>query len=569
MLAELNIRNFALIERQRVPLGPGLNVISGETGAGKSLVVEALWFVLGARATQDLIRAGEQEAQVEALFYVDAAAERARIAALLPDIAGIEAGGELVLSRTIQRSSGQAGSAGRSRATVNGRLFPVAQLQELAGRLVEICGQHDTQALFRAAEQREIVDQFGGLERKRDAFVKVYEARRAAAERVQALESGARDRAARRDALDFQTRELRALGLRAGELDDLERELGRLENAAKVRAALRAAHLGIYESESAVLGKLAAIGRELEGARAHVPELGKVAAAIGEAARILEDAALTCRDLRASFRQDEDRREEVSERIGAIRRAAVRHGRDADGLAALLPELERELAGLDGSAGDAAALRADLARLEDDLAKKGRELGEGRRKAGDRLARDVERELEALGMKGAKLAVEVAPDPAGAGPSGLDRVEILIRTNAGEEAKPLRKIASGGEASRVMLALKARLAGEGSVPTLVFDEVDANVGGRLGAVIGEKLRAIGRRYQVLCVTHLPQIASFAEHHLVVSKATEAGRTFAAVAALDAEARLREIAHMIRGDELTEVTMAEAREMVEAARGGGR
>jgi DNA repair protein RecN (Recombination protein N) len=567
VLAELNIRNFALIERQRIPLGPGLNVISGETGAGKSLVVDALKFVLGARAAQDVIRAGEQEAQVEALFYVDAAAERARIAALLPDIAGIEEAGELVLSRTIQRGSGQPGSAGRSRATVNGRLVPVAQLQELADRLVEVCGQHDTQALFRAAEQREIVDQFGGLERKREAFGRCYEARRAAAERLEALESGARDRAARREALEFQTRELGALAVHAGELDELERELARLENAAKVRAALRAAHLGIYESEAAVLAKLAAISRELEAARAAVPELAKVTAAIDEGARILEDAALTCRDLRASFRTDDDRREQVSERIGAIRRAALRYGRDADRLAALLPELERELAALDGSAGDAAALRAEVARLDGELAAKGRELTDGRRKAGERLAREVGRELASLGMQGARLSVELTLDPAGAGPCGLDRVELLIRTNAGEEAKPLRKIASGGEASRVMLALKARLAGEGSVPTLVFDEVDANVGGRLGTTIGEKLRELGRRYQVLCVTHLPQIASFAEHHLTVSKATEGGRTFAAIAALDPAARLREIAHMIRGDELTEVTMAEAREMVESARAG--
>ena len=558
MLAELNIRNLALIERQRVPLGPGLNVISGETGAGKSLVVDALKFVLGARATQDLIRTGEAEAQVEALFYVDSPAERARIAALLPDVAGVEAG-EIVLSRTIQRN-------GRSRAAVNGRLLPVAQLAELGDRLVEVCGQHDTQALFQAAEQREILDQFGGLERRREAFAKVWEARRAAAERLAALESGARDRAARRESLEFQTKELRGLGLRAGELDDLERELSRLENAAKVRGALRAAYAGIYESDGAVLAKLSQVSRELDGVRAVVPELEKAIATIDEGARLLEDAALVCRDLRAQIRVDEDRREEVSERIGAVRRACVRYGCEADRLVTLLPELERELGSLEGAAGVAGALRAELERLDRELAKRGTELSDGRRKAGERLGREVEKELEAVGMKGAALAVDVSPDPGGAGPAGLDRVEILIRTNAGDDPKPLRKIASGGEASRVMLALKARLAGEGSVPTLVFDEVDANVGGRLGAVIGEKLRAIAKRYQVLCVTHLPQIASFADQHLTVSKATEGGRTYTAVAALDEKARLREIAHMIRGDGVTDVTIAEAREMVESARG---
>jgi DNA repair protein RecN (Recombination protein N) len=561
VLAELNIRNFALIERQRVTLGPGLNVISGETGAGKSLVIDALEFVLGARASQELIRSGEAEAQVEALLYVDSPAERARIAALLPDVAGIEAG-ELVLSRAIQRN-------GRSRATVNGRLFPVAQLAELGERLVEVCGQHETQALFRAAEQRGLVDRFAGIEAEVDAFRTIYERRRAAEARLAEVEASARDLAARREALEFQARELRALALEPGELEKLECELLRLENAAKIRAALRAAYSGIYESDAAILGRLAAIARDLEAVREAVPEIAKLAGQIEEGARLLEDAALACRDLRARFRVDEDRREEVSQRISAVHRACVRFGRDADGLARLLPEIERELASLGAAAGGAGALREEIAALDRDLARRGAAITEARRRAGERLASEVREELEALGMKGARLLVEVAPEPAGAGPSGFDRVEIFIRTNEGEEPRPLRKIASGGEASRVMLALKARLAGEGSVPTLVFDEVDANVGGRLGAVVGEKLFALGRRYQILCVTHLPQIASYADRHLTVSKASENGRTYAAITAIEGEARLREIAHMIRGQKVTEVAIAEAREMVEAARGKKR
>ncbi len=561
MLAELNIRNFALIERQRVPVGAGLCVISGGTGAGKSLVVDALKFVLGARGTTDAIRAGADEAEVEALFYVDSPGERARVAAAAPALAESSGSweGELVLSRSINR-------AGRSRATVNGRLVPVGALADLGARLVEVCGQHDAHALFAPAEQREIVDLFGGLLAQRETYARAYEAHRAAEERLRAIETGARDRAVRRETLEFQVGDLRALAPKAGELPDLEVELARLESAAKIRGALRSAYVGIYESDAAVLAKLRAIGRELEPLRALVPELGAARDLVAEAEGALEEAALKCRDLRSRFRLDEDRREEVDERISAYRRASGKYARSADELAALLGELEDEFAALDGAAGGAGALRSDVERLAAERARSGAALSAGRKKAAARLGAAVAAELDDLGMPGAALSIDVEDDPRGPGPLGLDRVEMRIKTNAGDEAMPLRKIASGGEASRVMLALKACLAGEGSVPTLVFDEVDANVGGRLGTTIGRKLRALAARWQVLCVTHLPQIASFADHHLAVSKAEDAGRTVTAVAELDEAGRLRELAQMIRGEGATEQTLAEARDMIAAACG---
>jgi DNA repair protein RecN (Recombination protein N) len=243
----------------------------------------------------------------------------------------------------------------------------------------------------------------------------------------------------------------------------------------------------------------------------------------------------------------------------------VKHAVEPDGLAALLGAREKELAAIEGASGSEATLRADAARLEKEARALGEELSAARRKAAQRLGREVALELAELGMPGASLAIEVAPDPQGASSFGHDRVEILIRANAGDEPKPLRKIASGGEAARVMLALKSKIAGEGSVPTLVFDEVDASIGGRLGTTIGEKLRALAARWQVLCVTHLPQIASFADHHLHVRKAVVGEQTVSTVSELDAEQRLREIAAMIRGEAVTDVSLAEAREMIEAAR----
>jgi DNA repair protein RecN (Recombination protein N) len=559
VLAELHIRDFALIERQRVAVGAGLCVITGGTGAGKSLVVDALDFVLGARASADIVRAGAEEALVEALFYVDGPEERARIAAASPLLteAGSAFEGELVLARSMSK-------AGRSRAMVNGRLAPVGALAELATRLVEVCGQHETHALFDAAEQREVVDLFGGHGALGERYRGAFEALRAAEKRLAALLEGARDRARREEAVAFEAKELRALAVSRGELAELERELLALESAAKIRAALRAGYAGIYESEGSVLAKLRAIEREVAPLGRAVPELLEVAARIEEASRILADAALACRDLRSRHRMDEGRRQEVDERIGAIRRLALKLGIDADEMPARLAALETERVALEGAEEGAASLRAEVARLEEELREAGAALSSARRAAAARLAREVEAELQDLGMKGAALSIDVAPDPEGPIASGLDRVELRIRTNAGDEPRPLRRIASGGEASRVMLAIKARLAGKGSVPTLVFDEVDANVGGRLGEAIGRRLRALARRYQVLCVTHLPQIAAFGERHLHVSKATHAGATVTSIAELQGEARVREIAQMIRGDSVTEVTLAEAREMIHAA-----
>jgi len=565
VLAELNIRNFALIERQRVSIGPSLVVLTGGTGAGKSLVIDALKFVLGARASADVIRAGATEAEVEALFYVDQLDERVRIAAATPSLEGSGAtwDGELVLARSVNRQ-------GRSRASVNGRLVPAGALADLADRLIEICGQHETQALFQAHEQREIVDVFGGHAELRERYRAAHERHREAEARLRSLVSGAQDRALRRDALAFQVKELKALHVKKGELQELETELRRLESAAKIRSALRAGYVGIYESDASVLGKLRAIQREVGPLEKLVPELARVGALIEEGSRALEEAALACRDLRSGYRMDDERRQEVDERIGAIRRLSMRLAIEADEMPQRLASLEAELKALEGAGTDEGALRGESEARAKEARALGAALSKARKAAAVKLAAEVEGELADLGMKGAALSIEVADDPEGATATGHDRVEILIRTNEGDAAKPLKKIASGGEASRVMLALKARLAGKGSVPTLVFDEVDANIGGRLGSTIGRKLLALARRYQVLCVTHLPQIAAMGEQHLHVAKAVVSGDTPAAattttVTELTGEARVREVAQMIRGEGASDVTLAEARDMLATGR----
>jgi DNA repair protein RecN (Recombination protein N) len=555
VLAELNVRDFASIERQRVSFAAGFNVISGETGAGKSLLLDALRFCLGARAGQQVLRPGAAEATVEALFYVDGPQERARLLAIAGEVPGLE-DGEFVLVRTFKRT-------GRSRATLNGRLIPVAVLREVGGELMEISSQHDNHLLVSAAAQRELLDAYGGNQDRLRAYQEAFRKHKEALERLEALRGDRRRRQERRESLNLELSLLEQLAPEEGELSRLEDELAILENAGEIQRTLTEAYLNLYERDGSPTEKVGSLARSLRRLQGYLEPAGGLADELDSVESVLKEVAQTCERLREGIDADEERRVLCHERISRMHSLARRLGITPVELPARLVAAR---AAHERTTEDDRELERLLRDVEPQCASRmleaGGALSEARRIAGHELAEGLAHELEELGLVGASVEVRLAETSPSL--SGLEKVELGWRPHGAAEARSLARIASGGESARVMLALRTLIAGRGSVPTLVFDEIDTGIGGRLGAVIGRKLQALAQRYQVVSITHLAQVASFGDRHLAVSKSVEGGGMRTHVRPVESEARVREIAHMLRGDDLTESTLGEARAMVTEA-----
>jgi DNA repair protein RecN (Recombination protein N) len=556
MLRELRIRNLAVIEAVTVEFGRGLNVLTGETGAGKSIVIDAIVLVRGGRAQTDLVRAEADTAVVEAVFEIDAAGA----AAAVLEEAGLAAeDGQVVVRRELSR-------AGRHRAFVNDSPVTVALLERLGGELVEVHGQHEHQRLLEPVHQLVLLDRFADADALRERVAELFAKYRAAREAVERLRGAERDRAQREDLLRFQVSELTAARLRVGEEDELRAERRRLQHAERFTAALaEAAALLDDDRESALaridraarlLGDLARLdpafggpGESLEGARVH-----------------LEDAVAAVRSLRDAVVVEPGRLETIDERLDVLVRLKRKYG---DTEAAMLSFQEEAVRALDALARHdevVAEQERALGELRSELTAAAEALAERRRAAGSRLAAQAERELRALGMEKAALMVALERLPGGeVSARGLDRVELRLSANPGEETKPLARVASGGELSRTMLALEVVLARAHPVPTLVFDEVDAGVGGRTAAVVGQKLAAAAQGRQVLCVTHLAPIAARGDRHLHVAKTARAGRTRVSVGVLDAAGRVDEVARMLAGGSVTDAARRHARELLAGGR----
>ncbi len=553
MLRHLRVTNFAILSDVAIDLGPGLNVLTGETGAGKSLIVDAVNLLRGGRASADIPRAGTDEAVVEASFEVPADLRervRARLAeAGLPDEQEI-----VVVRRLIHRG-------GRSRVYVNGALTTAGRLAEIGELLVDLSGQHQHQGLVDAQRHREILDEVA-------ARPEAVAAMAAAWRELEAIEAelagGGADSAERAEFLRFQLEEIDGAGLTAGEDEALARERIRLASLERLESGARAAREYLYDGDDAAVERLDAAGRELDRLVALDDRLGDAARAVGEARVLVEDAAARLRAYGDRLDSEPGRLEEIDDRLALLARLKRKHGRTVEDVIARAASLRRELDGIEGAADRRAELEAARERAARAAASRAAELTRVRRTAAAELAREVGAALAELGMGAATLAVAV--EPRELGPTGADRVELMLCANRGEEPKPLSKVASGGELSRIMLALKLVLRRADPVATYVFDEVDAGIGGGTAEVVGQKIRAVAAHRQVLCVTHLPQIAALADRHFRVSKSEVEGRTETAVALLSAAARRDELARMLGGLTITAEARAHAEAMLIAAAG---
>lgn len=553
MLSELRIRNFALIDRLSVRLGPGLNVLTGETGAGKSIIVGALSLLLGERASADVVRAGEDRASVEGVFDVAGREDVGRIL----DERGIDPDedGLLVLKREVA-------AAGRNRAWVNGSPTTAAVLGELGRALVDLHGQHEHQTLLRRDEQRAILDAYGG---HGDLLAAVRDAHRAAValrRDIADLDTRRRDAAQRADFLRFQAEEIEAASLRPGEEEEMEDEARRLSHSEELQAISGGLADAVSGSDRALLHDLGSLRRQIDGLVRIDPSQDDVRELYDTAYYSLQELGERMERYSATIEHDPRRLEEIRRRQDLVFRLKTKYGQTLEEVVEVGARARAELDLLEGAEWELGGLKKKLAAAEGALADAAARLAEARAAAMERLSGEVTAVLPELGMSsGAVFRAERVP-LAEAGAYGAEEVEFRVSLNRGFEPKPLSYVASGGEMSRIMLALKTILARLDAVSTLVFDEVDAGIGGRVGLQVGDKMREVAATHQVFAITHLPQIASRAHVHLLVRKGERDGRTTTEVAPLEAGDRVQEIARMLGGDPESAVSLEHARELLE-------
>ncbi|WP_305041715.1 DNA repair protein RecN [Geoalkalibacter sp.] len=552
MLTDLNIRNFATIDRLHVSFGTGFNVLTGETGAGKSILLGALGLLLGERARTDVVRTGEEEAAIEAVFDLGGP-ESAEVRKLLAE-AGLDGDGDdIIIRRLLNRS-------GKNRIFINGALVTLAQLQPLAEKLVTIYGQHEHQSLLRAETHLQALDAFAGSGADLDLYRQLFERLRQARERLRSLDRDEREQKARQDLLAYQCQEIAAAQLNIGEDEDLEAERRLLQHAERLMAATAGGFERLYGAEGAACEQIARTAAELEALATVDPRLGHLAGELHSALYSLEDAANQLRGYADSLSFDPGRQEEVETRLATLTSLKRKYGGDIAAILAHRDGIAAELEQLSDLEGTRRQLAEELTRLEHQVAQAGTALSARRRVAADQLAARVEAELADLAMARARFQVNFQP-LAEPGPWGQEKVEFFLAPNPGEEPRPLARIASGGELSRIMLALRRAAPDQQGVATLIFDEVDAGIGGATATHVGEKLRGLARERQVLCVTHLPQVAAFGDRQYHIEKRESDGRTRTTIALLEGEERIREMARMLGGARVTERTLEHARELI--------
>jgi len=565
MLADLHIQNFAIIEQLHVSFGPGFNVLTGETGAGKSILVDALNLLLGSRASPEMIRTGQDEAAVEAFFDLEEEGELKVLNRL-----SLKKSDGLLIRRLIHRS-------GKSRAFLNGQAITLNLLEELAEELIHIYGQHEHQHFLDPQRHIDLLDFSGGLVSLRLAFQEDYaQLLRASAELAEGI-AKKRERYDRLELLAFQSKEISGANLQPGEEEELASERARLVHAEKLYAISHQGVEVLYGESGSVVERLKSTRQRLREGEKIDPALGLMAAAVESVLFQVEDAATSLRSYREKIYFDPRRLETIEARLDEIHKLKRKYGPSLPEVLTYKEKIDQERQGLESFEEKISHLQSSTAILQAQAVSHAEELSRQRKKVARELSGKVAAELSTLGMKKVRFEIQVekervreVEDPAAApqlNEKGMDRVQFLISPNPGEDLKPLAKIASGGELSRIMLAMKRIFAEETRVHTLIFDEVDAGIGGGVAEVVGRKLKEISKRHQVFCITHLPQIASCADAHYRVSKKTHGGRTFVEVSGLPPEGRLEEVARMLGGLKITGKTLDHAREMLKNAQRG--
>jgi DNA repair protein RecN (Recombination protein N) len=577
VLEELRITSLGVIEESVLEVGEGLTVITGETGAGKTMVVTALGLLTGGRADSGAVRTGARSARVEGL--VDATRLTPAALARVEQLGGEIEDGRLLVAR-------QVSAEGRSRAYVGGAAVPVGALAEVLDPLVAMHGQSDQHRLLRLAAQRDALDHFAGerVLRLRRQFTDLHGRLRSCERELDEVLTSTRERAQEADLLRFGLTEVERVAPEADEAERLAAEESRLGFADSLRTAATGARERLSSEEGGpdALAAVAAARRLLDDVREHDPEVAALADRLAEVSYLLSDVAADVSSYAAGVETDPAGLAAVSERRAALTALTRKYGETIQEVLAWSRDAAERLLRLDDTEGRVEDLRAETTRLRALLVETGTELGARRAEAAGRLAEVATREVRALSMPHARLEVavrrlvpatdvetdsglDVDGQRVGFGPTGLDEVEILLAANRGAEPRPLAKGASGGELSRVMLALEVALAETDPVPTFVFDEVDAGVGGKAAVEVGRRLAELARHAQVLVVTHLPQVAAFADHHRVVHKSDDGLVTTSGLAALDDAARLRELSRMLAGLEASDTALAHAQELLQAAR----
>ena len=561
MLSRLIISDFAIISHLEIDFKTGLNILSGETGAGKSIIINAVNLILGARASSDLVRSGASEARVEALFQQP---ENNHLAKFLSDNS-IPFDGEILIKRTISKE-------GRNKITVNNSITNLQTLSAIGMMIISISGQHEHQILLKPDNHLLLLDDLGDLIDTRYSLTGLFNEYESNKSKIKQLETEINNRQEKKELSLFQIREIDNAAIKENEDNDLEEERKRLKNAEQIKDIMTGSYYRIYEKEDSILSETSSCLKEIRSGSSYDTRLSSLAESLESIKAELEDVSFQLGDLKDDIVMDPARLDQVEERLQLINRLKRKYGPELDDILEFRDKLSRQVNDTDKLEKELGEYREKLGILSEKLMKEASQLSKERKKISSEMKISVESELNQLEMSGTRFEVKFYNDALSEeknasgllnriGPEGYDRIEFMISPNVGEDLKPLSKIASGGELSRIMLALKTILARKTSVETIIFDEVDAGIAGATAEKVGEKIQELSQYHQILCITHLPQIASKGMNHYLVKKSINDGRTQTIISELNSDERINEIARLMGGRVVSDQAIAHAKEML--------